>query len=233
MNEALVGYGYYGTPSVLDQKSASQLLDMVEAGAQRREVASHFGVDVRTVTRWKKRLGFVWQTPGKPEKRELPRLWRSGLTQTEIAERLGVTATTLRRWRRELGLEERARRPSRSRQERLVARNREVRRLTRKGHDDSEIAELIGVRQATVAWHRRSAGWYYRSPDPIDLEVLTALFDEGLTDVEIAAQLDTTAATIQVKRSHLGLRRRPRQPFVEPRAAAGKEARRGNRTSRR
>ena len=51
MNEALVGYGHSGTPSVLDLKSASQLPDMVDADAQPREVASHFGVEVRTITR--------------------------------------------------------------------------------------------------------------------------------------------------------------------------------------
>ena len=207
----MVGFGYFGRPSALDLKSANQLVDLVEAGAQPREVASHFGVDVRTISRWKKRLGFEWQQIDSPGKRELPSLWLSGMTQTEIGERLGVTATTVRRWRREIGLEERARRPSRSRQEQLAARTREVARLTRQGRSDGKIAALLGVSEATVAWHRRSAGWYYRSPDPIDHHVIAALFKDGLTDAEIAIEVDTTPATIQVKRSQMGLLRTPKQ----------------------
>ena len=233
LTEALDGYGRCGTASLLDLKSGNRLLDMVEAGTQLREIASHFRVDVRTVSRWKKILGFEWQQLDNPGKSELPRLWRSGMTQREIGDRLGVTATTVRRWRREIDLEERARRPSRSREEQLVARTREVRRLTRKGYNDGEIAALLGLTQATVARHRRSAGWYYRSPGPIDPEVVTALFNNGQTDAEIAVELDTTPATIQVKRSRIGLLRTPKRTFVNPRVGARKGATRSESTSRR
>jgi len=194
-------------PSPLTVENADRLLDMVEGGATRRELASEFGVHPRTITRWKALLGFEWVEVMTEEKRKLRRLWASGMTQEAIGEQLGVTATTIRRWRHQLGLPDRTVVPHWYGSGDPDGLRRQVERLVEAGEADVAIAKRLKLRLATVARLRREAGLFYRSPDPIDAALLKRLFATGLSDRQIAEVMGTTAATIQVKRSQLRLLR--------------------------
>jgi DNA-binding CsgD family transcriptional regulator len=181
----------------------------VKRGAQRGDIAKLFGVDLRTVNRWKKVVGFSWIPSPDPMREALPGLWSSALTLQQIADLLGVSDMTVRRWAKDLGLRPRRARSSPSRRQSLLARRQQVRDLVRDGLSDEAVARALDLSRATVASHRRRAGWFYTQPVPIDPAELERLFAEGLSDIQIAKRMRLTAGTVQVARSRLRLLRRP------------------------
>ena len=91
----------------LNPISAPRIVAMAEAGATAADIARAYGVSVRTIARWKRRLGFEWRPRGNPGKEVLADLWTSLRNLREIGADLGVTSRTVSRWARELGLSRR------------------------------------------------------------------------------------------------------------------------------
>jgi len=208
-------YGRSGYVSPLNDRTVERLLRMVDRGAGPRDVAEKFGVSVRTVGRWRRLLGFSWQSPPDPRLERLRELWRGNLTMDQVADALGVSRTTVRRWAREVGLQARAIRLEPS-VESVVRPT--ISRMVRKGLDDRTIADHLELAVSTVAAYRRREGWVYRSGQRVDPAAVARLFRRKLSDQEIAKELGISVVTVRQHRHRLRLLRGPARERRRPHA---------------
>jgi len=84
--------------------------------------------------------------------------------------------------------------------------------LHKKGMNDVEIAEELGVRDSSVFYHRRKLGLEAHGRRLLFTDQqLKELHEQGLNDREISENLGVTRCTVSRRRNRLGLKPRTRK----------------------
>lgn len=190
-----------------EQKFFPRRLRLYEEGLNDREIADEVGVCQATVCYWRnsRKLPPNHTANKKRPFEERIRLYEKGLNDCEIADRVGVHQSTICQWRNGKGLP-----PNHTANKKGTGGNFEERmKLYKEGLNDYEIAEELGVCQATVcSWRKRRnlpPNGGVGGGNKVTFERRLELYDKGLTDSEIAEKVGVVRETITSWRNSRGL----------------------------
>lgn len=193
-----------GASQHIDSRTAQVIRGMAEAGASDDDMATALGVSQKVVTCWRNDLRRGIHVFDEEDDRIIRDMFEHGASDAEIAGRLGTSKNVVAARRCKLGLQYHKKTPEIS-PEQLSA-------LVGGGLTDAEIAERFGIRTKSVITNMRKrygtekkARVGEKDIDEHDLRHL--IFDEGMTDKQIAAHYGCSYMTVYNRRKHLGIER--------------------------
>lgn len=177
-------------------------LELYNKGLSDDRIGEAVGVSSHAIAAWRNSCGLPIHARVRWSRKQAQELIDEGYTNKEIAEALGTTVTAITCWR-VAG----AGNPNGSHHRWDTEK---AHQLYEAGCTDKQIAEAIGIKTKSFGDWRRRKGLPANRAAPSgptrkwDISKAQILYDEGKSDAEIAALLNTTPAAVSSWRRECG-----------------------------